>query len=161
MQTQCSADLFGFAPVDKRPVQAAFDGGAITSEGGGLLLGATERAIRLVERFATCFRDYRRPEWVEHSVETRVGQRIFGIVLGYEDLNDHDVLRHDPVMALLAGKLEARRPDCAPMAGQSTLNRLEVSRSAPSRYQKITSDPREIERVRGYHLLVDHTQPRA
>ncbi len=102
MQTQCSADLFGFAPVDRRPVQAAFDGGAITSDAGGLLLGATDRAIRLVERFATCFRDYRRPELVEHSVETLVGQRIFGIVLGYEDLNDHDVLRHDPVMALLA-----------------------------------------------------------
>jgi len=61
MQTQCSADLFGFAPVDRRPVQAAFDGGAITSDAGGLLLGATDRAIRLVERFATCFRDHRRP----------------------------------------------------------------------------------------------------
>src|SRR5690606_31724599 len=147
MQTQCSADLFGFAPVDRRPVQAAFDGGAITSDAGGLLLGATDRAIRLVERFATCFRDHRRPELVEHSVETLVGQRIFGIVLGYEDLNDHDVLRHDPVMALLAGKLEARRPDCAPMAGKSTLNRLELSRSTPSRYHKITHDPRAIERL--------------
>src|SRR5690625_4793294 len=159
MQTQCSADLFGFAPVDKRPVQAAFDGGAITSDAGGLLLGATDRAIRLVERFATCFRDHRRPELVEHSVETLVGQRIFGIVLGYEDLNDHDVLRHDPVMALLVGKLEARRPDCAPMAGKSTLNRLELSRSTPSRYHKITHDPRAIERLFVDLFLEAHPRP--
>src|SRR5690606_36798540 len=161
MQTQCSADLFGFAPVDRRPVQAAFDGGAITSDAGGLLLGATDRAIRLVERFAACFRDHRRPELVEHSVETLVGQRIFGIVLGYEDLNDHDVLRHDPVMALLAGKLEARRPDCAPMAGKSTLNRLELSRSTPSRYHKITHDPRAIERLFVDLFLQAHPRPPA
>jgi len=159
MQTQCSADLFGFAPVDRRPVQAAFDGGAITSDAGGLLLGATDRAIRLVERFAACFRDHRRPELVEHSVETLVGQRIFGIVLGYEDLNDHDVLRHDPVMALLVGKLEARRPDCAPMAGKSTLNRLELSRSTPSRYHKITHDPRAIERLFVDLFLEAHPRP--
>jgi Transposase DDE domain group 1 len=79
-------------------------------------------------RFAVCFHDERRAEWIEHEVVTLVGQRVFGIALGYEDLNDHDELRHDPVMAILAGKLTARREDCAPVAGKSTLNRLELSK---------------------------------
>jgi len=159
MQTECSADLFGFAPVEKRPVQASFDGGAITSDGGGLLLRATDRAIGMVERFADCFQDHRRPELVEHSVATLVGQRIFGIVLGYEDLNDHDVLRHDPVMALLAGKLEARRQGCAPVAGKSTLNRLELSQATPNRYHKIAHDPQAIERLFVDLFLEAHAKP--
>jgi len=114
--------LFEFAPVAGRAVVAAFDGGTITSDAGGLLLGATDRAIRLVDRFAACFTDHRCAELIEHEVGTLVGQRVFGIALGYEDLNDHDQLRHDPMMAILAGKLEARRADCAPVAGKSTLN---------------------------------------
>ena len=92
---------------------AGFDGGAITSDAGALLLGAADRAIGLVRRFAACFRDARAPERVEHELATLVGQRVFGIALGYEDLNDHDRLRHDPVLAVLAGKLEARRPETA------------------------------------------------
>ena len=96
MPTECSADLFGFAPVEGREVVAAFDGGAITSDAGALLLGATDRAIRLTERFAACFHDVRRQDLIEHEVVTLVGQRVFGIALGYEDLNDHDELRHDP-----------------------------------------------------------------
>ena len=126
MQTECSADLFGFARVEGRAVVAAFDGGKMTSDAGALLLGATDRAIRLIERFAGCFTDSRAPELVEHTVRTLVGQRVFGIALGYEDLIDHDELRHDPMMAVLAGKLSARRKDCAPLAGKSTLNRLEL-----------------------------------
>ena len=145
MPTECSADLFGFAPVEGRAVVASFDGGAITSDAGGLLLGATDRAIRLVDRFALCFRDGRAAELIEHQVRTLVGQRVFGLALGYEDVNDHDELRHDPVMAVLAGKLTARRKDCAPVAGKSTLNRLELSRPAPSRYHKISHDPAAIE----------------
>jgi len=121
MRTECSADLFGFAPVAGREVVAAFDGGAITSDGGALLLGAADRAIGLIDRLAACFHDVRRPEWIEHEVATLVGQRVFGIALGYEDLNDHDHLRHDPMMAVLAGKLAARREDCAPVAGKSTV----------------------------------------
>jgi hypothetical protein len=124
---------------------AGFDGGAVTSDAGGLLLGAADRAIGLVERLAGCFRDARRPELIEHEVATLVGQRMFAIALGYEDLNDHDELRHDPVMAILAGKLEARREDCAPVAGKSTLNRLELSRPEPGRYHKISHDPAAIE----------------
>ena len=145
MPTECNPDLFGFARVEGRAVVASFDGGAITSDAGGLLLGATDRAIRLVDRFAACFRDSRSAALVEHEVRTLVGQRVFGLALGYEDLIDHDALRHDPVMAVLAGKLTARRRDCAPVAGKSTLNRLELSRPEPSRYHKISHDGAAIE----------------
>jgi hypothetical protein len=147
MQTECSADLFGFAAVAGRAVVAGFDGGRMTSEAGAMLLGATDRQIRLVERFAGCFSDHRTAELVEHTVARMVGQRVFGIALGYEDLIDHDQLRHDPVMALLGGKLEAKRADCAPLAGKSTLNRLELGRAAPSRYHKISYDAAQIEAV--------------
>ena len=145
MPTECSAALFEFAPVEGRRVVAAFDGGAITSDAGALLLGQVDRAIRLSERFAACFSDARMPELVEHQLDTMVMQRVFGIALGYEDLNDHDGLRCDPVMAVLAGKLEARRANCAPLAGKSTLNRLELSRPEPTRYHKISHDPAAIE----------------
>jgi Transposase DDE domain group 1 len=99
MQTECSADLFGFARVAGRAVVAGFDGDKMTSDAGALLLGATDRAIRLVDRFAGCFADSRAPELIEHEVATLVRQRVFGIALGYEDLVDHDELRHDPTMA--------------------------------------------------------------
>jgi Transposase DDE domain group 1 len=138
MQTECTPDLFGFARVEGREVVAGFDGGNLTSDAGALLLGMADRAIALVERFAGCFEDFRSPLLIEHEVSTLVGQRVFGIALGYEDLIDHDALRHDPIMAVLAGKLKARRRDCAPVAGKSTLNRLELSRSAPTRYHKIS-----------------------
>jgi hypothetical protein len=145
MLTECNPELFEFARVERRKVVAAFDGGAVTSNAGGLLLGAADRAIGLVNRLADCFQDARRPELIEHSVETLVGQRVFAIALGYEDLNDHDELRHDPIMAILAGKLEARREDCAPVAGKSTLNRLELSKPTPGRYHKISHDGAAIE----------------
>jgi hypothetical protein len=150
MPTECSRDLFGFAPVEGREVVAAFDGGAITSDAGALLLGATDRAIGMVKRFAACFHDERRAHLIEHEVVTLVGQRVFAIALGYEDLNDHDDLRHDPMMAVLAGKLEARREDCAPVAGKSTLNRLELGKLEPTRYHKVSHNPIAIKR-----LLVD------
>ncbi len=110
MPTECSADLFGFARVEGRAVVASFDGGTMRSDAGALLLGATDHAIGLVRRFASCFQDTRRADLIEHDVATLVGQRVFGIALGYEDLIDHDTLRHDPTMAVLAGKLEAKRP---------------------------------------------------
>ena len=140
MQTECSADLFGFTAVAGRPVVAGFDGGKMTSDAGAMLLGATDRMIRLIERFAGCFTDHRAADLIEHTVPTLIGQRMFGLALGYEDLIDHDELRHDPVMAILAGKLAARRSDCAPLAGKSTLNRLELSRPEPSRYHRISYD---------------------
>jgi len=159
MPTECSAELFDFVPVQGRAVVAGFDGGAITSDAGALLLGATDRVIGLVGRFADCFIDRRRPKLVEHLVPTLVGQRVFGIALGYEDINDHDELRHDPVMAVLAGKLEARRPDCAPVAGKSTLNRLELSREATTRYHKIAHDPAAIEGLFVTLFLEAHKSP--
>jgi hypothetical protein len=131
-------------------VVAAFDGGAITSDAGALLLGETNRAIQLTARFAKCFTDVRLLSLVEHEVATLVLQRVVGIALGYEDLNDHDELRHDPVLAVLAAKLAAKRADCAPLAGKSTLNRLELSRPEATRYHKISHDPAAIEA-----LLVD------
>ena len=145
MTTECSPTLFEFAPVEGRQVVAAFDGGAITSDAGALLLGETDRAIRLTDRFAACFIDARMAELVEHEVGTMVLQRIVGIALGYEDLNDHDELRHDPVLAVLAGKLAAKRGNCAPLAGKSTLNRLELSRPEPTRYHKVSHDAAAIE----------------
>lgn len=146
MLTECSPALFEFAPVEGRRVVASFDGGAITSNAGALLLGATDRAINLVGRFAACFRDGRAPERIEHEVATLVGQRVFGIALGHEDVVDHDQLRHDPVLAVLAGKLEARRTACAPLAGKSTLNRLEHAPvGTPGRYHRIGHDAAAIE----------------
>jgi hypothetical protein len=150
MPTECSAQSFDFGAVDGRRVEAAFDAGLVTSDAGALLLGATDRTIRMMDRFALCFHDERRPEYIEHKVATLVGQRVFGIALGYEDLNDHDELRHDPMMAILAGKVTARREDCAPVAGKSTLNRLELSKHAPTRYHKISHNPMAIK-----NLLVD------
>jgi hypothetical protein len=159
MQTECSADLFGFARVEADAVVAGFDGGKMTSDAGAMLLGAADRAIGLIERFADCFKDHRAADLIEHTVRTLVGQRVFGIALGYEDLIDHDELRHDPVMAILAGKLAARRSDCAPRAGKSTLNRLELSRAEPSRYHKISYDAAAIEGLFVDLFLDAHAAP--
>ena len=146
MPTACSPALFAFARVESRRVVAGFDGGAITSDAGARLLGATDRAIGLVRRFAGCFRDARSAERIAHDIATLVGQRVVGIALGDEDLVDHDQLRHDPALAILAGKLEARRADCAPLAGKSTLNRLQHAPSdEPGRYHRIGHDAAAIE----------------
>ena len=159
MRTECSADLFGFAPVEGRRVEAAFDGGAMTSDGGALLLGTTDKTIGLIERFAGCFDDVRRPELIEHQVLTLVGQRVVGIALGYEDLVDHDRLRHDLVLAVLAGKLEAKRRDCAPVAGKSTLNRLELSTPTPTLYHKISYRAAAIEALFVSLFIEAHRRP--
>jgi hypothetical protein len=159
MPTQCSRDLFGYEVVEGRQVVAAFDGGEVTSDAGALLLGAADRAIGLVERFAGCFVDGRAQGQVEHTVETMVAQRVFGIALGYEDVVDHDQLRHDPVLAALAGKLEAKRKDCAPLAGKSTLNRLEHAPSEPTRYHKIGHDAQTIEGLFVDLFLEAHQTP--
>jgi Transposase DDE domain group 1 len=159
MQTECSADLFGFTPIEGRKVVAAFDGGQMTSDAGAMLLGATDKQIQLIERFAGCFTDYRVADLVEHTVSSLVGQRVFGIALGYEDLIDHDQLRHDPVMAVLGGKLAAKRADCAALTGKSTLNRLELSREAPTRYYKISYDAAAIEGLFVDLFLDAHSAP--
>ncbi len=160
MPTECNRDLFGFEAVEGRQVVAAFDGGQVTSDAGALLLGAVNRAIGLMGRLARCFADGRMQELVEHGVETMLMQRICGIALGYEDLVDHDELRHDPVLATLVGKLEARRKDCAPRAGKSTLNRLEHAPAAAlDRYHRIGHDPRAIEQRFVGLFLEAHPRP--
>ena len=126
---------------------------------GALLLSATDRAIGMVDRFAVCFRDYRRQDLIEHAVRTLIGQRVYGIALGYEDLNDHDQLRRDPLFAVLAGKLTARRADCAAVAGKSTLNRLELSQQQPTRYHKIAYDEAAIEALPVTLFLEAHKRP--
>src|SRR3954468_10780374 len=145
MPPQCNPNLFAFAPAEGRPVVVSFDGGAITSDASALLLGATDRVLGLTRRLAACFKDSRNRAYTEHTVETLVMQRVVGLALGYEDLNDHDQIRHDPVLATLATKLTASRSECAPLAGKSTLNRLELSRDEPTRYARIVADSTAIE----------------
>jgi hypothetical protein len=149
MPTQCNAEQLQFSCVERRQVVGAFDGGTVSCDAGALLLGRTDEAIGLVDRLAGCFIDERKPELIEHSVRTLLGQRVFGMALGYEDLNDHDSLRHDAVFGTLLGKLEAkRRSTCAALAGKSTLNRLELhAREGSSRYHKIRPQADAIERL--------------
>lgn len=147
MPTECSAKLFEFEAVERRSVVAGFDGGDITSNAGALLLGQVDRGLGLVRRFAGCFSDRRDRRYVEHQVETLVGQRIFGLVLGYEDLNDHDELRKDRTFAVLAGKLKPiLRSDCEALAGKSTLNRLEhTPKRHGAKYHKIDCDGARVD----------------
>jgi Transposase DDE domain group 1 len=160
MRTECSRDSFDFASLGRRKVTAAFDGGAMTSNAGALLLRETDRGIRLSRQVAACFRDGRRQDRIEHAVETLVAQRIHGIALGYEDLNDHDELRHDPVLGLVSGKLEARRQDCAVLAGKSTLNRLEhAPRTEDDRYCKLSVDEDAMKRLFVSIFLKGHAMP--
>ena len=141
MLTDCNAGQFAFEALGNRKVTAAFDGGAITSNAGALLLRQVDQRIGLSRQAASCFSDGRDQDQIEHRLETLLAQRMHGIALGYEDLNDHDELRHDPVLGLLSGKLEARRSDCAVLAGKSTLNRLEhAPEGAEDRYHKFIVD---------------------
>jgi hypothetical protein len=152
MQTECTPSPFEFEAVGRRAVVAQFDGGTMTSNAGALLLRQVDRGLGLIRRFAQCFTDRRDQRFVEHSVETLAGQRVFGLVLGYEDLNDHDELRKDPAFAVLAGKLKSvLRPDCEPVAGKSTLHRLEhTPKRNGAKYHKIDCDGDEVDA-----LLVD------
>ncbi len=147
MQTECTSRLFEFEAVGRHAVVADFDGGDITSNAGALLLGQVDRGLGLIRRFAECFTDRRDPRYVEHRVETLVGQRIFGLALGHEDLNDHDELRKDPTFAVLAGKLApVLRMDCEALAGKSTLNRLEhTPRRHASKYHKIDCEGARVD----------------
>ena len=155
MQTECTPALFDFEPVERKKVVAGFDGGT-----RALLLGRLDRGLGLIPRMATCFTDRRDPGLLEHTVETLVGQRVFGLALGYDDLNDHDELRHDPVFAVLAGKLEAKRSGCAAVAGKSTLNRLEhTPKRDAEKYHKIDCDAARLEALFVDIFLDAHTRP--
>ena len=125
---------------------ARFDGGTLTSGGGALLLRETDRATGLLARFAACFTDHRDSARVTHPVEALVRQRVYGLALGYEDLNDHDALRHDPLVAILAESADL----AALGAGKSTLNRLELTGATvaeKARYKKITVDHDAVDRL--------------
>ena len=160
MKTECNPGQLEFHALGRRDVVGRFDGGRITSDGGGLLLREVAARIGLMPRLAACFEDYRSPESVEHPVQRLLAQRIYALALGYEDLNDHDVLRADSLLALLVGKSDVTgeqrvrdRDRGCPLAASSTLNRLELSDPASAarhRYKKIAADPEALDR-----LLVD------
>jgi len=147
--TQCTSPDLAFEPLGARDVVARFDGGTVTSDAGGLLLREVEAHFRFVEQFARCFTDYRDPDKTEHTLVELLKQRIFGLCLGYEDLNDHDTLRHDPLLAVLVGKPDPRgqgraraRDRGKALAGKSTLNRLELTpirADGRSRYKKVVA----------------------
>ena len=132
--TECIQSSFGFAAIGTRDVEARFDGGQISSDGGAVLLRETNTRLNLLRRFAGCFIDGRSQERVAHTVLTMVSQRVYGLALGYEDLNDHDQLRNDPMFGLLSGKKDPSEA----LAGKSTLNRLELGTGIGDRYKKIT-----------------------
>ena len=161
MPTECTPRLFAFEEVEGKAVVAGFDGGEITSNAGALLLGQVDRGVSVVKRFAACFTDRRDPRFVEHQVETLVGQRIFALALGYEDLNDHDELRKDPTLAVLAGKLKAVwRSDCEALAGKSTLNRLEhTPKRHAAKYHKIDCDGAKVDALLVDVFLEAHRRP--
>jgi hypothetical protein len=160
MRTDCSADLFGFEPVEGRRLESAFDGGRMTSDAGVLLLGRADRRLGLLRRFAGCFVDSRSANTVEHTIERLVGQRVMGIALGYEDVNDHDELRHDPALAATLGRLRGYRRRCAALAGKSTLNRLEHAPvSDGERYHRIGHVPEAVEALLVEVFLEAHERP--
>src|SRR5713101_1863633 len=132
--TECIQSEFEFAGHDSRRVTAQFDGGQMTTDAGALLLREADRRLNLLPRLAHCFLDGRDPALVKHSVLEMISQRIYGLALGYEDLNDHEQLRQDPLLKVLAGKPDLDQP----LAGKSTLNRLELGSGRPDRYKKIT-----------------------
>jgi hypothetical protein len=132
--TDCNQSSFGFEACGKREIVARFDGGTISSDGGAFLLRQTDQRLNLLPRLAKCFLDGRNQEQVEHSILEMLSQRIYGLALGYEDINDHEQLRTDPVFGILAGREELEQP----LAGKSTLNRMELGTGAKDRYKKIT-----------------------
>jgi hypothetical protein len=157
MKTECTQEPFGFHPLNQREIRGQFDGGAITSDAGGLLLREVEKRTKIIGQFASCFTDYRDPELVEHGVAELLGQRIYGLALGYEDLNDHEELRRDPLLAVLVekedltGENRRRRSDQGTaLAGKSTLNRVELGAAKigeKERYKKIILDEGAVDRM--------------
>lgn len=169
MKTHCNQKPLPFQTKISRKVVAKFNGGAITSDAGGLLLQQTERLTGIIEKFSHYFTDHRDPNLIEHSVEELLAQRVYALALGYEDLNDHDDLRYDPLLAVLVGKQEPtgchrirQRDQGKALAGKSTLNRLEltpVGANKQSRYKKITLDTRSADRFFTDIFLQSYPKP--
>jgi hypothetical protein len=168
MKTECTQEPFGFHPLNQREIRGQFDGGAITSDAGGLLLREVEKRTNIIGQFASCFTDHRDPEQVEHGVAELLGQRIYGLALGYEDLNDHEELRRDPLLAVLVGKQdltgENRRRASdkgTALAGKSTLNRVELGAAKmgeEERYKKIILDEGAVDRMLVEIFLQAHSE---
>ena len=171
MTTECNQESFEFHPLNGRQVVGRFDGGTITTDAGGLLLREVEKRTGIIERFAACFRDHRAAGQVEHTVRELVAQRVYALALGYEDLNDHDQLRRDPLLAVLAekpdptGESRARERDRGKaLAGKSTLNRLELTPAEvkdEERYKKIALDLEAVDRLLVEIFLEAHAVPPA
>ena len=152
--TECSQSSFGFEALGSREIVARFDGGRISSDGGAFLLRQTDQRLNLLPRLAECFLDGRNQKLVEHSILEMLSQRVYGLALGYEDLNDHEQLRQDPVFGILAGREELERP----LAGKSTLNRMEMGAGEKHRYKKITFWKEAIDELLVKMLLESYDQ---
>jgi len=153
--TECTQEQFLFAAHFSRQVVAQFDGSLLTTEGGSLLLRQVDRQIDLLRRVTRCFTDCRQPDRIEHPLGEMLAQRIYGLALGYEDLNDHEQLRQDPLLGVLAGKRDLHEP----LAGKSTLNRLELTpcgSPAAERYNKISYSSTALDELLVTLLLESH-----
>jgi DDE family transposase len=169
MTTECNAAYLDFPMLGRRQVLANFDGGDISTDGGALLLRKVEQLTGIIRQFAACFTDHRDPSLIEHTTEHLVAQRVYALALGYEDLNDHDDLRRDPLLAAVVGKPDPtgrsrtrRRDRGKALAGKSTLNRLEltpVGADRESRYKKVTCRIRDVERLLVTLFLQAHDRP--
>ena len=169
MSTQCTPAQLQFHAFGARQVIGRFDGGRITSDAGGLLLRETDLRLGLLDRLARCFSDYRNPNSVEHTVRSLLGQRVYALALGYEDLNDHEELRRDSLLALLVGKSDLKGGDRVrnrdrgyPLAGASTLNRLELGTAegaSSDRYKRIAADPAAMDRLLVDVFVESHAKP--
>jgi hypothetical protein len=151
-KTECTANRYAFGQLERRQVLADFSGGQVTTDGGLILVAQIDQHYRISERLAACFSDGRDPTRVQHQLGDLIAQRLYGLVQGYEDLNDHDLLRHDPMFGIAVGKLESDHRRCAPLAGKSSLNRLEQAMHVDTdlskeRYVKFSLDSKEIERL--------------
>jgi len=169
MRTECNTERMEFHGLGRRTVVGRFDGGRISSDGGGVLLREVERRTHILKRLAECFTDHRDPALIEHTLESLINQRVIGIGLGYEDLNDHDALRNDPLLGVLGevsdptgGTRKRGRDRGCTLAGKSTLNRLELTprdAGAGSRYKKIVAEPAKMDELLADLFLEAYPEP--
>lgn len=164
ISTECIPEQFSFGRAKGRNIIANFKGGTLTSDGGLVLVAELDKKRQITARFADCFNDHRRQGYVEHSVADLVAQRVYGLIQGYEDLNDHEKLRYDPVFTLALGNSTSKKSETVVLAGKSTLNRLEycpetVINQAEARYHRISHEPKGIERLLVELFLESYHKP--
>ena len=162
--TKYIPDKLNFGTIKVRKVIADFTGGKITSDAGIVLLAELDKKLRITAKFAKCFQDYRDSSYTDYSVHKLLAQRVYGIVLGYEDVNDHDKLRYDPALAIALEKLDFINSKKTGLAGKSTINRLEycpetIINQKESRYHRIEHDPKEIEKAFVEIFLASYKKP--